>query len=292
MLKISQSDLVELIRKTSCELPQDVLKTLQAAHRRETAKRAKFVLEQILRNLRMAEKIEQPICQDTGVIHTYVYHPKDLDLEKFRKLFLGAVKKATQKGYLRPNSVDSLTSANSNTNIGPGTGKFEFKTWNKPYVDIVIMLKGSGSENVSRQYKLPSASLQADRDLAGVERCILDALVHAQGRGCSPGFLGVCIGGDREKGYRVSKRQFLRKVQDKNKIKELAKLEDQILKKANQLNIGPMGLGGKTTLSGVKITAINRHPGSYFVTISYMCWAYRRQGARFDKDGKFMKWIY
>jgi fumarate hydratase, class I len=225
-------------------------------------------------------------------LHTYIYHPRDLDLAKFRKNFLTAVRQATQRGYLRPNSVDSLTGQNSNTNLGPGTGKFEFKTWGRPFIDVILMLKGSGSENVSRQYKLPYASLAADRDLAGVEKVIMDAVNHAQGRGCSPGFLGICVGGDREKGYRVSKRQFLRKANDKNKITALAKLEDKILKNANKLGIGPMGLGGKSTILGVKIGSINRHPGSYFVTMSYMCWAYRRQGARFDKQGKFIKWLY
>jgi len=291
-MNIDQKDLVELIRKTSCELPQDVSKTLKKAYKSEGLKRPKFVLEQILRNLRVAEKIEQPICQDTGVLHIYVYHPRELDLVKFRKIFLQAVKKATKKGYLRPNSVDSLTGENTKTNVGPGTGKFEFKVWGRKYIDIIIMLKGSGSENVSRQYKLPYASLNADRDLKGVEKCILDTIVHAQGRGCSPGVLGVCIGGDREKGYRVSKRQFLRKLDDTNKVPELKKLEEKITRKSNKLGIGPMGLGGKSSLLGTKIISVNRHPGSYYVTISYMCWAYRRQGARFNEKGKFLRWLY
>jgi len=292
MIEISKPDLVELIRKTSCELPGDVLQGLKQATRQEKSKRSCFVLEQILKNLRIAEKIEQPMCQDTGVLHAYVSHPQTFDLAKFRKTFLEAVKAATRKGYLRPNSVDSVSGQNTNTNIGPGTGKFEFKQWNRPYVEIKLMLKGSGSENVSAQYSLPSTRLEANRDLVGVEKCILDMVLEAQGRGCSPGVLGVCIGGDREKGHRVAKRQFLRKLKDRNPNRQLAKLEDKLLKQINKLGIGPMGLGGKTTLLGLKMTAINRHPGSFYVTTSYMCWAFRRQGARFDRNGNFQKWLY
>lgn len=292
MTEINKTDLLELIRKTSCELPNDVLQGLKKATRQESSKRACFVLEQILKNLRIAEKIEQPMCQDTGVLHAYVSHPQNFDLTKFRKTFLEAVKLATRKGYLRPNSVDSISGENTNTNIGPGTGKFEFKQWKKPYLEIKLMLKGSGSENVSAQYSLPSVRLQANRDLAGVEKCILDMVLEAQGRGCSPGVLGVCIGGDREKGHRVAKRQFLRKLQDKNPSPKLAQLENSLLQKINRLGIGPMGLGGKATLLGLKIAAINRHPGSFFVTASYMCWAFRRQGARFDRNGNFQKWLY
>jgi fumarate hydratase class I len=139
-------------------------------------------------------------------------------------------------------------------------------------------MKGGGSENMSRQYSLPDASLSAGRDLAGVRKCILDAVRKAQGFGCAPGILGVCIGGDRATAYEVAKEQLLRPLGAAGASKDatLKRLEKEILKDANSLGIGPMGLGGKTTLLGVRIAARPRVPASFFVTIAYMCWACRR----------------
>ena len=130
---------------------------------------------------------------------------------------------------------------------------------------------------MSRQYSLPDAALGAGRDLEGVRRCILDAVHRAQGYGCAPGILGVCIGGDRAGGYEEAKHQLLRKLDDRNRCAELARLEARVLKEANALGIGPMGLGGKTTLLGVKIGSRPRVPASFFVTVSYLCWAARRR---------------
>jgi fumarate hydratase class I len=154
------------------------------------------------------------------------------------------------------------------------------------------MLKGGGCENVGAQYSLPIEKLHANRDLDGCRRVILDAVLQAQGKGCGPGILGVCIGGDRATGYELSKTQFLRLLSDHNPVLELDALEQDILKTANELGIGPMGFGGKTTLLGVKICAANRVPASFFVSVSYMCWAFRRQGVTLDATGKIGQWLY
>jgi fumarate hydratase class I len=164
--------------------------------------------------------------------------------------------------------------------------------WKKDHLDIRLMLKGGGCENVGAQYSLPDARVGAGRDLKGVKKCILDAVQQAQGKGCGPGILGVTIGGDRATGYLASKKQFLRKLDDTNKDPLLAQLEKECVADANQLGIGPMGFGGKTTLLGVKIGALNRVPASYFVSVSYMCWAYRRQGAQVTPKGEIKKWFY
>jgi fumarate hydratase class I len=121
---------------------------------------------------------------------------------------------------------------------------------------------------------------------------ILDAVLQAQGKGCGPGILGVCIGGDRATGYEFSKRQFLRLIPDRNPVPEFDQLEQNVLNTANELGIGPMGFGGRTTLLGVKVGALNRVPASYFVSVSYMCWAYRRQGVALNADGGIAKWLY
>jgi fumarate hydratase class I len=187
-----------------------------------------------------------------------------------------AVAIATDQAYLRPNAVDSLTGKNSGDNTGEDFPTIHYHEWEKDTIHVDLLLKGGGCENVSTQYKLPDGELNAGRDLDGVRRVVLDAVYQAQGKGCSPSVLGVAIGGDRGSSYIKSKQQLLRPLNDTNANEELAGLEEQLYDQANQLGIGPMGFGGKTTVLGVKIGAQHRLPASYFVSIAYMCWANRR----------------
>jgi len=139
------------------------------------------------------------------------------------------------------------------------------------------MLKVGGCENVGAQYKLPDNNLGAGRDLEGMRKVVLDAVYQAQGKGCAPGALGVAVGGDRGSSYIASKEALFRPLEDQNPDPELDKLEKQITEEANRLGIGPMGFGGKTTVLATKIKGLHRLPASYFVSVSYMCWAYRRR---------------
>ena len=285
--------LLELIRRTSAEIPADVQHAILAALEREKRGTiAQAALEIIDRNIALAKRKSQPICQDTGSILFYVGCPVGFDQITFEETAREAVTLATKKGYLRQNSVDSLTGKNDGTNVGPGAPTFHFHQHRSPEVSVRLVLKGGGCENVGAQYSLPDGQLQANRDLDGCRKAILDAVLQAQGKGCGPGILGVCIGGDRATSYEMSKTQFLRLIPDRNPNPELDKLEQDVLKTANELGIGPMGFGGKTTLLGVKICAANRLPASYFVSISYMCWAYRRQGVTLDANDKIQKWLY
>lgn len=285
--------LLELIRKTSAEIPDDVQKViLEALEREEKNTTAEYAMNIIKANIDLAKKKSQPLCQDTGTVLFYVSHPIGLDQEKITKEIHKAVVKATELGYLRQNSVDSLTGANSGMNIGLGHPSIHFHQHKKKNIEIKLMLKGGGCENVGAQYSLPHTALEAGRDLKGVRKVILDAIHKAQGKGCGPGVLGVCIGGDRGAGYIESKEQLLRKLDDKNAIKELRELESEIVETANKLGIGPMGFGGKTTLLGCKIGVLNRLPASFFVSISYMCWAYRRQGVELGTKNEIKKWLY
>ena len=285
--------LVELIRRTSAEIPEDVNQALiQSLENEKKGTIAESALKIIEQNIALAKKKSQPICQDTGSILLYVDCPVGYDQIAFGETARQAVTLATQKGYLRQNSVDSLTGKNDGTNVGPGAPALHFHQHRSPEVRVRLALKGGGCENVGAQYSLPIEKLQANRDLDGCRRVILDAVLQAQGKGCGPGILGVCIGGDRATGYELSKTQFLRLLPDRNPVPELDALEQDILKTANELGIGPMGFGGKTTLLGVKICAANRVPASFFVSISYMCWAFRRQGVTLDAQGKIEKWLY
>ena len=288
-----QDSLLELIRRTSAEIPDDVNQSILASLEQEKKGTiAESALKIIDQNIQLAKRKSQPICQDTGSILFYVDCPVGFDQIAFEETAKEAVKLATKKGFLRQNSVDSLTGKNDGTNVGPGAPTFHFHQHRSPELSVRLVLKGGGCENVGAQYSLPNEKLNANRDLDGCRKAILDAVLQAQGKGCGPGILCVCIGGDRATGYEMSKTQFLRLIPDRNLNPELDKLEQDILKTANELGIGPMGFGGKTTLLGVKICAANRLPASYFVSISYMCWAYRRQGTMLDVEGKIQKWLY
>jgi fumarate hydratase class I len=288
-----QDSLLELIRRTSTQIPEDVHRAILASLENERqgtiAESAMKIIDQ---NIALAKSKSQPICQDTGSIIFYVDGPVGFDQITFTAAAQAAVKAATAKGYLRQNSVDSLTGKNDGTNLGPGSPTLHFHQHPAATVSVKLILKGGGCENVGAQYSLPHTGLNANRDLDGCRKVILDAVLQAQGKGCGPGILGVCIGGDRATGYEHSKVQLLRRLDDANPHPDLARLERDIVATANKLGIGPMGFGGSTTLLGCKIGVLNRLPASYFVSISYMCWAYRRQGVALNPDGGISKWLY
>ncbi len=285
--------MLELIRMTSAELPNDVQKViLEALHREEKNTSAEYAMNIIKANIDLAMKKSQPLCQDTGTILFWVNHPAGFRQGDFVKVVQNAVRKATEIGFLRQNSVDSLTGENKCMNVGPGHPDIHFHEHEKNTVEVRLVLKGGGCENVGAQYALPHTALGAGRDLDGVRKVILDAIQKAQGKGCGPGVLGVTIGGDRGSGFVNSKEQLLRRLDDTNKVQELADLEKDIVETANELGIGPMGFGGKTTLLGCKIGVLNRLPASYFVSVSYMCWAYRRHGVVLNEDNSIKKTLY
>ena len=288
-----QDSLVELIRRTSAEIPDDVHKVILASLENEQKNSlAANALKIVDQNIALAKTKSQPICQDTGSILFYVDVPVGYDQITLAETARAAVTQATKKGFLRQNSVDSLSGKNDGTNVGPGAPAFHFHQHRSPEISVKLVLKGGGCENVGAQYSLPDDGIHANRDLDGCRRAILDAVLQAQGKGCGPGVLGVCIGGDRATGYEFSKTQLLRLLDDRNADPKLDALEQDILKTANELGIGPMGFGGKTTLLGVKICAANRVPASYFVSVSYMCWAFRRQGVILDATSAIQKWLY
>lgn len=288
-----QDSLLELIRRTSAEIPDDVHKAIvESLEREKKGTIAESAMKIIDQNIALAKQKSQPICQDTGSIIFYVDCGVGFDQLGFQEAAGEAVKLATKKGFLRQNSVDSLSGKNDGTNLGPGSPTIHFHQHRSLEVSVRLVLKGGGCENVGAQYSLPSERLKANRDLDGCRKVILDAVLQAQGKGCGPGILGVCIGGDRATGYEHSKTQFLRKLDDRNDNPELDKLEQDVVETSNKLGIGPMGFGGKTTLLGAKIGVLNRLPASFFVSVSYMCWAYRRQGVKLGGQGEIKEWLY
>jgi len=269
---------VELLRRASTDLPPDVEQALQDAHRREEeGSAAKGVFESILENVSLARRNSTPICQDTGAIIYYIDYPRHTDEGPLREAGTEAAREATRRYYLRPNAVNPVTGKNSGDNVGLNSPYFHFHQWDHDFVRVRLMLKGGGSENVGTQYKLPDMAIGAGRDLAGIRKCVLDAVHKAQGFGCAPGTIGVGIGGDRASSYLLSKEQFFRKLGSPNESQELFEMEKKLYADLNSLGIGPMGFGGKTTVLGVYVGAQHRHPATFYVSVSYMCWAYRRK---------------
>ena len=273
-----REQLLSLVVKTSVDLPHDVEAGLEAAlASSESGSGEASALKTMLSNAAMAREKRMPICQDTGTLMFVVEASSTLKSNVFQEDAEWAVAEATRLGVLRQNCVNSLTGKNTGNNLGIGSPVVHWHETGGAVSRVTLMLKGGGSENMGIQYSLPDSTLGAGRNLEGVRRCVLNAVHRAQGQGCAPGILGVCIGGDRATGYVESKLQLLRKIGERSPEPELAELEERLLKEANSLGIGAMGFGGRTTLLDVFIGWRCRLPASYFVSISYMCWCCRRQ---------------
>jgi fumarate hydratase, class I len=296
-MKNFQESMYKLIVETSTKLPRDVRRAIKAAKARENAgTRAAMSLATITNNITMADEQVSPICQDTGLPTFKIKTPVGANQIEMKKAIYEAIAQATKDGKLRPNSVDSLTGANSGDNLGAGTPVIKFEQWEKDYIDARLILKGGGCENKNIQYSLPcelEGLGRAGRDLDGIRKCIMHSVYQAQGQGCSAGFIGVGIGGDRTSGYELAKDQLFRSVDDENPIEELKQLEEYVMENANKLGIGTMGFGGETTLLGCKVGVINRIPASFFVSVAYNCWAYRRLGVAINAEtGEINEWMY
>ncbi|WKZ51465.1 MAG: fumarate hydratase [Anaerolineales bacterium] len=279
-MKDLTNEIVELIRRVSSSLPKDVEDRLRATVEKEApGSAARGAMETIIKNVELSRQNSTPICQDTGTPIFYVHYPEGWSTRKLTEQIRSALAEATKKAYMRPNAVDAVYDRNSGNNLGGDdfpSIHFEEVDADQPLV-IELMLKGGGCENVGRQYSLPDNSLGAGRDLAGVRKVVLDAAQKAQGQGCAPGILGVAIGGDRGTSYIKSKEVLYDKIGTRNADPELAELEERLTEEANRMGIGPMGFGGQTTVIDTKIVGLSRLPASYFVSVSYMCWAYRRR---------------
>jgi fumarate hydratase class I len=270
-------EIIKLYRKAATSLPKDVEASLRhAAKAEKDGSTAKAALSAILENIRIARETERPLCQDTGVPVFFVKVPRKQSQLVLKNTIIESTRIATEEIPLRPNAVDILSDKNSGDNTGIGFPIIYFEESQNSAITIELMLKGSGCENVSQLYKLPLEELRAERDLDGVRRCALDAIHRAQGKACPPYVLGIGIGASRDQVTRLAKEQLIRNLGDTNDIKVLSELEKRLLDEINQLGIGPLGLGGKTTALGVKIGVNHRHPASYFVEVSISCWADRR----------------
>jgi fumarate hydratase class I len=278
--------LVKLYKRVATQLPADVLEALQRAKELEVEGTPAFrAMAAILENVHLAKTESKPICQDTGTPIFYVRAAQGMSRAQIEKAIVMATQRATREVPLRPNAVDPVTGRNTGNNVGCGIPIIHFEEWAADRLAIQLVLKGGGCENVGRMYRLPNPELRAERNLEGVRRCVVDAVFRAQGRGCPPAIVGVGVGGTRAAAARLSARQLLRRLDDVNPNPELAQFERVLCEQLNSMGIGPMGLGGRTAVLGVKVGVMARHPASFFVDVSFLCWAARR-GSLVYKNGE------
>jgi fumarate hydratase class I len=290
-MSVWSDTLYELLVRASTDLPADVEQALREARSAESAGNAAAALDTMLRSAALARARRLPLCQDTGTLLFWVSAPPHtLTQAEFGEAAATAIAAATAAGILRQNCVETLSGRNTGNNLGYGSPVIHWHEAVRDDLEVALILKGGGCENVGAQYSLPDESLGAERNLEGVRRCALDAVVRAQGQGCAPGVLGIAVGGDRATGYAESKDLLLRRLGERSPVPELAELEQRLLREANTLEIGPMGFGGRTTLLDVFIGCRSRVPASYFVSISYMCWAYRRRAVVAQPSGAPVRW--
>ncbi|OYT57463.1 fumarate hydratase [Euryarchaeota archaeon ex4484_162] len=274
--------IVELIRKAEISLPDDVVTALRRACENEE-KIARIQLETILNNVEIAEKTKRPMCQDTGIQTFFVKIGLDFPyVSRLRSWIIDGVRKATEEIPIRPNTVDPFTGKNHGDNTGD---HIPYITWDfveGENVWITALPKGGGSENMSRLGMLkPGVGIQ------GVKDFVIDTVIKAGGNPCPPTIVGVGIGGGADLAMKLAKTSLLRPVGIRHSDRNIAKLEMELIDRINRSGIGPMGLGGKTTVLDVHVEKAHRHPASLPVGVVIQCWANRRAEMIIYPNGKW-----
>ncbi len=268
-----------LLKMAATQLPQDVEGALRNAHDNETNETAKTQLAAILTNLEIADG-GIPMCQDTGILIFNVVTGAEFPfLGIIKKALEDATRKATAEIPLRPNAVDVMTGRNSGNNLGRKIPWINWEITDGDSLELTAFPKGGGSENVSIL-----GMLKPGVGLTGVKKLVVDNAMSYMGKACSPNIIGIGIGGGADISIKIAKQQLQRALDDSHPEPEVAQIEKQIFEAINTTGIGPMGLGGKTTVLAVKVDYVMRHPASLPVGVAVQCWAARRSTAVITKD--------
>jgi fumarate hydratase subunit alpha len=270
-----------LIKQAVIYLPEDVKKALKRAYDKETSQSGKTQLKAILDNIELAEKYKAPICQDTGTIIFYIQAGAEVKhLDKIEEALTKATRKATKEIPLRPNAVDPFTQKNSGDNTGRFIPYINWEIVPGNNLELTVMTKGGGSENVCT-----TGMLVPGEGINGLKKFVIETVIKAGSQPCPPTILGVAMGGGADIAMKLAKKALLRPLDQPNPNPEIAKLEKELYEAANMTGIGPMGLGGKTTVLGVHVEYAFRHPASFPAAVAFNCWAARRATARIHADG-------
>jgi len=279
--KIVENVAFNILKQAVIYLPEDVKQALKKAYAEETSETGKTQLKAILDNIELAEKYQAPVCQDTGTIIFYVKAgAKAKNLDKIEEALINATRRATKEVPLRPNSVDPFTQKNSGDNTGRYIPFLHWEIVPGDSLELTVMTKGGGSENVC-----VTGMLVPGEGIKGLKKFVVDAVISAGAKPCPPNILGVAIGGGADIAMKLAKKTLLKPLNEPNQDPEIAKLEKEIFEAANMTGIGPMGLGGKTTVLGVHVDYAFRHPASFPAAVAFNCWAARRASARINADG-------
>lgn len=268
---------VNLLRLANTKLPSDIGWAMEAAAGWETNEIAYTQLGAIMDNVKKAEHIGRPMCQDTGIPVFYVRGKFDSSIAK--EIERG-VARATESIPLRPNTVDPLTRENQGSNLGPGMPTIHYIPTDDEFTEITVLPKGAGSENMTRLAMLNPAD-----GIEGVKRFIVDSVLDAGGRPCPPSVVGVGIGGTSDVCVAMAKEALLIPLDAENPDKVLRQMEEDLFVSLNSSGLGPMGLGGSTTVLGVRIKKASCHTASLPVAVNIGCWATRRASARISDKG-------
>ncbi|MEM2104117.1 MAG: fumarate hydratase [Candidatus Bathyarchaeia archaeon] len=270
-----------LIKQAVIYLPEDVKQALKKAYEQETSDAGKTQLKAILENIELAEKYKAPICQDTGTIIFYVNAGAEVkNLDKIEAPLINAARKATKEIPLRPNAVDPFTQKNSGDNTGRFIPYIHWEIVPGDTLELTVMTKGGGSENVCT-----TRMLVPGEGINGLKKFVMETITTAGAQPCPPTIVGVGMGGGADIAMKLAKKALLRPLSQPNPNPEIAKLEKELYEAANMTGIGPMGLGGKTTVLGVNVEYAFRHPASFPAAVAFNCWAARRASAKISSDG-------
>ena len=275
MRDIQYSDVVEVVAamciKANTELPADVRNKLEQAMAEETSPSAKEVLRQLLENADLSMETKLPLCQDCGLAVFYVEVGDDCKVVggNLRDAINDGVRKGYGDGYLRKSACDPLSRANTGDGT-PAVVHFDLVPGDK--LKIAYMAKGGGAENMSRVTMLAPA-----QGWAGIKKFVLNRVAEAGPNPCPPTVIGVGIGGTFEHAAKIAKKSLLRQLDDTHPDPQIAAMEKELEDALNGLGIGPMGLGGKTTVLGVKITIEPCHLASLPLAVNVQCHSQRHE---------------
>jgi len=277
-------DLVEPIKKAVTTLPGPTLSALQEAKKRE-GKAASVQFDAMLESVEIGERDGVPICQDTGTPTFYVRvgadYPGINELDSVKLGLKKAVQRATKEVPIRPNTVHPFSGKNPGDNTGKSIPWINWSLVEGVDLELTYLPKGGGSTNMSQL-----TMMTPGRGIKGVKEIVLKRVASMEGKPCPPTILGVGIGGSASISMELAKESLLRPVGKRHEENRVAELEEELKERANNLGVGPMGVGGETTVLDVKIEYDYRHPASFPVGITPQCWANRRVSLKLTPSGE------